>query len=382
MIDFSLTEEQKQLQELAREFTQNEVIPKAAYFDESGEFPREILKKAWELGLMNNQVPSELGGPGLSTVDGCIIAEETGAGCTGITTAMEANMLATAPILLGGSEDQKKTYIAGLINEFQLAAYCVTEPSAGSDVTGIQTVAKKHGNDYVINGQKMWITSGSVASWYFVLAYTDKEAGHKGMSAFIVPKDTPGIEVGKKENNMGQRCSDTRAITFKDVKVSEKLRVGNEGQGFLIAMGAFDHSRPLVAAGAVGLARAAMQYAANYAKERVSFGKPIYKHQAVAFMIADMAKNIEAARLLTWLAASKIDNGQRNTLEAAYAKAFAADTAMQVATDAVQIYGGYGFSKEYPVEKLMRDAKIFQIYEGTSQIQRLIIAKELFDRTI
>lgn len=380
MINFQLSQEQEQLKQLAREFTQNEVIPKAAHHDQTGEFPKEILKKAWETGLMNNQIPESLGGPGLSVVDGCIIAEETGAGCTGITTAMEANMLSSAPILVGGTEEQKKQFLSPLTQEFMFAAYCVTEPAAGSDVQGIQTTAVKKGSDYVINGQKMWITSGSVANWYFVLAYTDASQGHKGMSAFIVPADTPGIEVGKKEINMGQRCSDTRGITFNDVKVPEKYRVGQEGQGFMIAMAAFDHSRPLVAAGAVGLARAAMEYAVEYAKQRTSFKKPIAKHQAVAFMIADMAKDIEAARLLTWLAASRIDNKQRNTLEAAYAKAFAADTAMRVATDAVQVFGGYGFNTEYPVEKLMRDAKIFQIYEGTSQIQRLIIAKEIFDR--
>ena len=380
MIDFTLSDEQKQLQELARDFSQKEIAPKAAHHDQTGEYPKEILKKAWEVGLMNHQIPEAYGGLGLGCIEGALISEETGAGCTGISTAMEANMLAAAPVIVGGNDDQKKRFLTPMTESFQLAAYCVTEPDAGSDVQGIKTTAKKVGNDYVINGQKMWITSASVASWYFVIAYTDPSKSYKGISAFLVPADTDGIEVGKKELNMGQRCSDTRGITFNNVKVPEENRLGDEGVGFKIAMAAFDHSRPIVAAGAVGLARSAMEHSIRYAQERKTFGVPIYHHQAVAFMIADMAKDIEAARLLTWLAASTIDSGQRNTLQAAYAKAFAADTAMRVATDAVQVFGGYGFNTEYPVEKLMRDAKIFQIYEGTSQIQRLIIAKELFDR--
>lgn len=380
MIDFTLTDEQFALQQLAKDFAQKEIAPKAAHHDETGEFPTDILKKAWETGLMNHQIPASLGGAGLSVVDGCILTEEMAAGCTGVSTAMEANMLAAAPVLVGGNDDQKERFLRPMTQNFELAAYCVTEPNAGSDVASIQTKATKIGSDYSLSGQKMWITSASKAKWYFVLAYTDPQAGHRGMSAFLVPTDTPGISLGKKEKNMGQRCSDTRSITFTDVKVPEKNRVGKEGDGFKIAMGAFDHSRPLVAAGAVGLARSAMEHAIGYAKERTSFGVPLYKHQAIAFMIADMAKDIEAARLLTWLSASKIDQGKRNTKEAAFAKAFAADTAMRVATDAVQVFGGYGFNAEYPVEKLMRDAKIFQIYEGTSQIQRLIIAKEIFER--
>jgi acyl-CoA dehydrogenase len=237
------------------------------------------------------------------------------------------------------------------------------------------------GDEYILNGEKMWITNGSVASWYFVLAYTDPAARHRGMSGFIVDAKSPGITVGKKEINMGQRASDTRGITFQDVKVPAKNLLGKEGDGFRIAMSAFDHTRPTVSAGAVGLARRAMDESIEYAKTRKTFGQPILAHQAVNFMIADMAKDIEAARLLVWRAAWEIDQGRRNTRFAAYAKAFAADVAMRVATDAVQVHGGYGYSTEYPVEKLMRDAKIYQIYEGTSQIQRLIIGKEIFERS-
>jgi acyl-CoA dehydrogenase len=380
MIDFSLTEEQVQLQELARKFAREEVIPKAATHDQTGEFPHETVRKAWEIGLMNTHVPTEYGGAGLGVLDGCLITEEFAYGCTGIATAMEANGLAAAPVIVAGNEEQKKDFLGRLTREPLFAAYCVTEPGAGSDVAGIRTSAKRVGDDYVINGEKMWITNASVANWYFLLAYTDPSAKHRGMSGFIVPRETPGITVGKKEKNLGQRASDTRGITFEDVKLPAKYLLGKEGDGFKIAMSAFDHTRPTVSSGAVGLARRAMDEAIKYATERSTFGQPIAKYQAVSFMIADMAKDIEAARLLVWQAAWAIDNGRRNTKLAAFAKAFAADVAMRVATDAVQVFGGYGYSQEYPVEKLLRDAKIYQIYEGTSQIQRLIIAKEIFDR--
>lgn len=380
MIDFSLTEEQQALQELARKFAREEMAPKAAHHDETGEFPAEIAKKAWELGLMNTHVPPDYGGMGLGVLDGCIITEELAWGCTGIATAMEANALAAAPVIVAGTDEQKKEFLGRLTAEPLFAAYAVTEPGAGSDVAGIRTKAKKVGDEYVIDGAKAWITNGGVANWYFVLAYTDPEKKHKGMSGFIVPADTPGISVGKKEWNLGQRASDTRGLTFEDVKVPAKYLLGKEGDGFRIAMAAFDHTRPPVAAGAVGLAQRAMDESVRYAKERKTFGLPIAAYQAISFMIAEMAMSIEAGRHLVRLAAWAIDNGKRNTKYAAMAKAFCADMAMKVATDAVQVHGGYGYSHEYPVEKLMRDAKIYQIYEGTSQIQRLIIAKEIFER--
>ncbi|CAN5637393.1 acyl-CoA dehydrogenase family protein [soil metagenome] len=377
MVDFNLSDEQRQMQQLARDFMRKEVAPKAAHHDQTGEFPKEICQRAWQQGLMNTHIPEEYGGLGLGVLDGCLIAEEIASGCTGIGTAMEANNLAEAPVILSGSEEQKKEFLKPMTEELQFAAYCVTEPGAGSDVAGIKTTAVKVGDEYVLNGQKMWITNAGVASWYYVLAYTDPTQGHKGMSAFIVPRDKAGITVGKKENNLGQRASDTRGITFEDVKIPKKYLLGAEGQGFKISMSAFDHTRPLVASAAVGLAKSAMEHAVRYASERETFGQSIAKYQAVSFMLADMDKDIQAARLLCWLAAWMIDSGIRNTREAAIAKAFAADTAMKVATDAVQIFGGYGYSCEYPVEKLMRDAKIFQIYEGTSQIQRVIIARHL-----
>lgn len=380
MIDFSLSEEQLEFQKLARDFCQKEIIPNAAHYDETCEYPRPIVEKAFETGLINNHIPEAYGGLGLSVLDGSIISEELAYGCTGISTAMEANMLAECPVLVAGNDEQKKSFLGRMTEAPLLAAYAVTEPDAGSDVQGLRTTAKKVGDEYIINGNKMWITNASVANWYFVVAYTDPGAGFKGMSAFLVEADSEGILVGKKEMNMGQRCSDTRGITFENVKVPAKNLLGGEGQGFKIAMAAFDLSRPMVAAGAVGLARRAMEESIQYASQRKTFGVPIASHQAISFMIADMAKDIEAARMLVWQASWQIDQGMRNTKLAAMAKCFAADTAMRVATDAVQIHGGNGYSKEYPVEKLMRDAKIFQIYEGTSQIQRLIIAKEIFER--
>ncbi len=380
MPDFTLTEEQKQIRELAREFARQEIAPVAAEFDRTGEFPREICRKAWELGLMNTHIPEAYGGAGLGVFEGCLIAEEIAAGCTGIGTAMEANTLAEAPVIVAGGDDQKKRYLASMTKEFKFAAYLVTEPDAGSDVAGIKTTAKRVGDEYILNGAKMWITNGGVADWYFVLTCTDQEKRHRGMTAFIVDRNSPGIEVGKKEWNMGQHAADTRAVTFVDVKVPAANRLGNEGAGFKIAMSAFDHTRPVVSAAAVGLATSAMGHSIRYARERKTFGVPIASHQAISFMIAEMAMNIEAARLLVWQSACTIDRGERNTRQAAFAKAFAADMAVKTAIDAVQVFGGYGFSTEYPVEKLMRDSKVFQIYEGTSQIQRLIIAKEIFER--
>lgn len=385
MIGFELTDDQKMYQKTARDFARDVIRPAAPHHDETGEYPWEVLTKAWELGLMNTMVPADNGGLGLGALEASILAEEMAYGCTGIGTAMEANQLATAPVIMFGTDEQKDKYLGMLVNGLRddgkphMAAYCVTEPGAGSDVQAVKTTAEKKGDEYVLNGQKMWITNGSKASWYFVLAYTDKDAGYKGLSGFIVDADTEGIEIGKKEDNLGQRASDTRQIGFTDVVVPEEnVLGGKEGMGWMQAMGAFDKSRPIVAAAAVGLSRAAFEHARDYSLDRKAFGKPIAKHQAVSFMVADMSMKIEAARHLVWKSAWLHDQGKRNTKEAAYAKAFAADMAVEVASDAVQVHGGYGYSKEYPVEKLYRDAKIFQIYEGTSQIQRLIISREIY----
>jgi len=380
MVTLDLSADQKALVDLAHQFGEKEMAPHVQHHDETGEYPTEIIRKCHAVGLMNTHIPQEYGGLGLNVFDGCLIAEELSSFCSGMYTALEANGLAQAPVIVAGNDEQKKEFLAPMVEKFQLAAYCVTEAHAGSDVQGIKTNAKKDGNDYLINGSKMWITNASVADWYFVLAYTDPSQGARGMSGFIVPSKLPGVQPGKKEKNLGQRCSDTRGIMFDNVRIPARYRLGEEGEGFKIAMKAFDHTRPPVAAGAVGVARAAYQHAVRYATERKTFGVPIAKHQAISFMIAEMAMNIEAARMLVWKAAWEIDQGRRNTLYAAYAKAFAADMCNKVCTDAVQVHGGYGYSTEYPVEKLYRDSKIFQIYEGTSQIQRLIISKEIFDR--
>nr|WP_174705082.1 acyl-CoA dehydrogenase family protein [Leptospira ellinghausenii] len=378
-MDFSITDEQKALRELARDFAKNEMIPKAEHHDHTGEYPKEILKKAFDVGLMNMHIPAEYGGAGLGVLDELIASEELFYGCSGMATAILANNLALAPVLLGADDYVMKKFIQPMTQNFTLAAYAVTEPGAGSDVAGIRTTAKRVGDEYIINGSKMWITNAGHADWFFVLAKTDPNAGHKGMTGFIVDAKTPGIIIGKKEKNMGQRCSDTRGVTFEDVKVPKENMIGKEGEGFKIAMGAFDQTRPAVAIGAVGVARAALDHSIRYANTRNAFGKPISVNQGVSFMIAEMARDIEAGRLLCWQSAWLIDNGFRNTYQASIAKVFCADMAMRVTTDAVQIFGGYGFNEEYPVEKLMRDAKIFQIYEGTSQIQRVIISKFLND---
>jgi acyl-CoA dehydrogenase len=380
MIGFDLTEEQQQLRDLAHEFAEKEIRPVAEHHDQTGEYPWAVIRKAHELGLMNTHIPAEYGGLGLGCFDGCLIAEELAWGCTGIGTAMEANGLAQAPVILGGSDSIKRRYLTPMTEKPSVAAYAVTEPGAGSDVAALRTTAVKKGDKWILNGEKMWITNAGVADWYFVVAYTDKDKGYRGMTAFVVERSWAGVQPGKKEKNLGQRASDTRTVTFTDVEVPEENVVGKVGDGFLLAMGAFDHTRPSVSAAAVGLARSAMEHAIRYATERKTMGKPIAQHQAIAFMIADMAKDIEAARLLVWKSAWTIDQGTRNTKFASMAKAFAADAAHRIATDAVQVFGGYGYSQEYPVEKLLRDSKIFQIYEGTSQIQRMIIAKEIFDR--
>jgi len=375
MIDFSLTDEQKALRELAHDFAEKEIRPVAWEYDRDSTWPQAIVEKAWEVGLMNPQIPAEYGGAGASSIDGVLIEEELGWGCSGIGTSISCNGLASAPVLLGGSEQVKKTYLGMLTEAPKLASFCLTEPGAGSDVSGMRTRAVKRGDKYVINGSKTFITNGGYADWYTVYAKTDPEAGHRGISAFVVPRDA-GVVVDKHEDKMGQRASNTATITFNDVEVPAANLLGEENHGFKLAMMTLDHTRPGVAAMAVGIARAAFEFAVEYSKERVQFGVPIAMHQAIQFLIADMATKVHVARLASWDSAVLLDQGKRNTLESSHAKRFAADTAMEVTTDAVQVYGGYGFIKDYPVEKLMRDAKIMQLYEGTSQIQRLVIARE------
>jgi acyl-CoA dehydrogenase len=377
VVDFTLTDEQKDLRELAHSFAEKEIRPVAWEYDKDSTWPQDIIEKAWEVGLMNTHLPEEYGGPGLDFLTGCIIEEELGWGCSGIGTSLMCNGLATAPLMVAASEELKQKYLTMLTEEPKLASFCLTEPDAGSDVSGMKTTAVRKGDKYVINGSKCFITNGSHASWYTVYAKTDKDAGHRGISAFVVPRDADGVTVDKKEDKLGQRASNTATISFNDVEIPADHLIGEENKGFKIAMMTLDRTRPGVAAMAVGIAQAAFEFARDYSKERVQFGVPIAMHQAIQFMIADMATKVHAARLMVWHSAATLDAGQRNTLVSSHAKRFAADSAMEIAIDAVQVYGGYGFIKEYPVEKLMRDAKIMQLYEGTSQIQRLVIAREV-----
>ncbi len=375
--DFSLTEEQLGLVQTARDFTKKEIIPVAGKFDESGEFPREILKRGWETGLMNCEVPEAYGGIGLGCLDHCLIQEEVAYGCAGFNTSLAANALGSLPLLIAGSEAQKKKYLGRLCEEPVFAAYCCSEPDAGSDVAGLSTKVEKKGDKYILNGQKRWITNGGVASWYSVLATFDKSKKHKGIAMFVVDAKTPGVSVGRKEDKMGQRASNTCDVLFENVELPLDALIGAEDNGFKIAMKTFDRSRPWIAAGAAGVIRRCLEESKAYSLERKTFGVPIAQHQAIQFMIAEMAIAYEATRLLCHKAAWSVDKGEINSIVSAYAKAYGADKAMECATNAVQIFGGYGYTKEYPVEKLMRDAKLLQIYEGTSQIQRMVIAKHI-----
>ncbi len=379
-VSFALTDEQRELRALAREFAVKEIRPKAAEYDEHQRHPADIIAKAHELGLMNLHIPERFGGAELSAFDGMLVGEELNFGCSGIGTSILANGLGAGPVLIAGTEEQQADWLPPLVEEPLLCSFGLTEPGAGSDVSGIQTTAVRTGDEYVINGSKMFITNAGHAAWMTVFASTDRAQGHKGLSAFLVSMDTPGVTIEKHLDKMGQRSTDTSAVAFQDVVVPAATRLGEEGDGFKIAMQTLDFTRPGTAVGAVGVAQAAYELSVEYAKERVQFGMPIAMNQGISFLVADMATEIEAARLLTWQAAWMIDNGwgRKATKYSSFAKRFAADTAMKVTTDAVQVFGGYGYMKEYPVEKLMRDAKLFQIYEGTSQIQRLVIAKEIF----
>jgi acyl-CoA dehydrogenase len=376
-MDLSLTDVQEALVTTAREFTRKEIIPRAGHFDETGEFPRELLKRAWETGLMNVEIPEAYGGLGGSCLDNCLVQEEVSYGCAGINTSMAANSLGATPLLVAGTDEQKQKYLTRLTSELAFCAYCCSEPDAGSDVAGLRTRVTRHGDDYVLNGQKRWITNGGVASFYTVFATFDPAMKHRGIACFVVDADTPGVKAGRKENKMGQRASNTTDVICEDVKLHRSQLVGAEDGGFKVAMKTFDRSRPWIAATAAGVIRRALDESRAYSLERKTFGVPIAQHQAVQFMLAEMAISYEATRLLTHKAAWQVDAGDLSSITSSYAKAYGADAAMRATTDAVQIFGGYGYTKEYPVEKLMRDAKLLQIYEGTSQIQRVVIARSL-----
>jgi acyl-CoA dehydrogenase len=377
MLNYQLSEEQKLVQETVRKFVAEEVIPVAAKFDKTSEFPKDLILRLCSIGCVNITIPAELNGNGLTNLDGVIAVEELAYGCSGITTSCVANDLALIPIVLGGTAEQKKQFVGEICKNSLFASFCLSEPGAGSDVAGIATKAEKVEGGYKISGAKQWISNGGVASQYTVFATLDRSLKHKGLCCFVVPADAPGVSRGHHEDKMGQRASNTTTVTFENVFVPENARIGAEGEGFKLAMRTLDLTRPFTAAIAVGIAKRALDCALDYSKQRKQFGQAISEFQAIQFMLADAATEVAAARHLTYHSAWLADNKQRNSLESSMAKRFAADIAMKVTTDAVQIYGGYGYTKDYPVEKLMRDAKLMQIYEGTSQIQRIVIAREL-----
>jgi len=380
MPDFSLSEEQRALQATVRQFTADKITPIAAACDHESRFPLDVYAEAVDLGLVGPVIPEEYGGAGISELENTLVVEELAYGCSGIQTSIGATTLAATPLIVAGTEEQKKEYLGRITNDGVLAAYAITEPGAGSDAAGIECKAVQHGDDWVLTGTKAFITNASYANWFVVFATVDAKQRHKGIMAFVVDADSEGLSVGKKEDKMGQRASDTAEVVLEDVKVPKKNVIAEAGHGFKVAMHTFDRTRPDIAACACGLMRRALDESCKYALERKTFGVPIAQHQMVQVMLAEMAIKYEATQLLTHKAAWMIDSGERSSHVASYSKAFGADAAMQVATDAVQVFGGVGYMRDYPVEKLMRDAKILQIYEGTSQIQRMVIARNVLSR--
>ena len=377
MPDFSFTEEQEALVSTVRQFTADKITPIAAEADREGKLPKEVYRAAWELGIVAPMIPEQYGGAGVSELDNVLMVEELAYGCTGIQTSITATTLAATPLLLAGNDAQKKEYLGRVTRDGVFASYAITEPAAGSDAAGIQCRAVPKGDEWILDGAKLFITNASFANWFVVFATVDPTQRHKGIMAFVVDADSPGLSVGKKEDKMGQRASDTATVILEEVRVPKANVLAEPGHGFKVAMQTFDRTRPDIGAGACGLMRRALDESCRFALERKSFGVPIAQHQAVQHMLAEMAIKYEATRLLVHKAAWLLGQHERSSLVSAYAKAFGADSAMQVATDAVQVFGGVGYMREYPVEKLMRDAKILQIYEGTSQVQRMVIARNV-----
>jgi acyl-CoA dehydrogenase len=381
MFDFEPTEEQAALVETARRFARERIVPIAAACDRDATFPRAIFDEAHAIGLVNATLPAEYGGPGLSDVDSSLITEELAYGCSGIQTSLTANTLGMTPIKLGGTEEQKKKYLGWLASERVMVAYATSEPAAGSDVAGMQCRATPDGNGgYVLNGTKQWITNATLATFYVVFATVDPALKHKGIGAFIVERAQSGVKPGRHEDKLGQRASDTAPLVLEDVRIPQAQVLAPPGQGFKLAMETFNQTRPDIGAIAVGVMRRCLDESVAYARERKTFGVPIAQHQLIQAMLADMKIRIEATTLLVRKAAWSLDKGHRDPMTSSCAKAFGADAAMQTAIDAVQVFGGYGYVKDYPVEKLMRDAKLLQIYEGTAQVQRLVIARQIIGK--
>ena len=376
---FELSEEQKLIQQAARDFARAEIQPIAAQYDREAHFPMEIMDKAREVGLVNVTIPAAYGGSGLGVLELALVTQELAWACAGINGTLGLNCVIADVFHVAGSAEQKER-VFGRLNAGEFGGYALTEPVAGSDVSAITTRAERSGENYVLNGSKVWISNAPLAHFFVVFARTDPDGGHRGMSAFLVERDSAGLTVGKPLGKLGQRAAPASEVFFENVEVPASARIGEEGEGFMVAMKVFDRSRPMVAAGALGVMQRALDESVDYATTRHTMGKPIIEHQAIGHKLAEMAIRTEASRLLILQAGWLLDNGHRNTLQAAYAKTFAADSAMWVTTEAIQIFGGMGYSTDYPVEKLFRDAKVFQIYEGSSEIQRNIIARELSRR--
>lgn len=374
MLDFTLTPEQTELKQKAREFALKHVLPVAAYYDEIDETPVYVLKKAFESGLTNGDIPKKYGGKGYGVTEGVIITEEIAAACPGIATSLFDNSLGMEPLILSKNEHAKQKYLPKIANEFKLIAFATSEPMMGSDVSGIRCMATKDGDDYILNGTKYWVTNGGIADYFSIFATVDPKSQHQGICAFLVEKNWEGVIIGKAIPKLGQRCSNTSGIHFNNVRVPKENVLAPPGEGFMLAMKTFSRTRSAIGAFAVGAARSALDYALDYAKKRRAFGTKISNFQAISFKLAEMYQKVETSRLLVWKASWEADNGMDPTVSASIAKFYATEAALEVVNEALQIFGGYGYTKMYPIEKLYRDIRLYRIYEGTSEIQRMIVS--------
>ncbi|MBW2428546.1 MAG: acyl-CoA dehydrogenase family protein [Deltaproteobacteria bacterium] len=374
MLNFQLSPEQLKIQKKAREFALKEILPVAWYYDEIDETPLPVLKRAYESGLMNGGIPKKYGGEGWGLIEAVVLTEEFSAACPGLATSIFDNSLGMEPLLLSKNEPLKKKYFAKILNAFKLICFATSEPTMGSDVAGIRCKAERDGADYILNGTKYWITNGGIADYMSIFATVDPDSQHEGICAFLVERDWPGVSIGRKIPKLGQRGSNTVGINFKDVRVPKENVLAPPGEGFVLAMQTFSRTRPAIGAFAVGTARSAMEFATDYAKKRRAFGTEIANFQAIQHKIAEMYQKVETSRLLVWKAAWEADNRMDPTISASIAKFYSTEAALEVADEALQIFGGYGYTKWFPIEKLLRDARLFRIYEGTSEIQRYIVS--------
>ncbi|MCK5695922.1 MAG: acyl-CoA dehydrogenase family protein [Desulfobacula sp.] len=377
MLNFSLTPEQLELQKRAREFALNELLPVAWYFDEKNETPLFVLKKAFEAGLMNTDIPEKYGGKGYGMLESILLTEEISAACTGFATSLFDNSLGMEPLILSDNDPLKEKYLHQFSKEFKLICFATSEPGMGSDVSGIRCEAREDGNDYILNGTKYWITNGGIADYVSVFATVDPKSQHEGICAFFVEMDWEGVSKGRHIPKLGQRASNTAGINFKNVRVPKENVLAPPGEGFMLAMKTFSRTRAAVGSLAIGAARSAMEFAIDYAKKRRTFGTKIANYQAIQFKIAEMYQKIETSRMLTWKAAWEADNEMDPTITASMAKFYSTEAALQVVNEALQIFGGYGYTKMFPLEKLLRDTRLFTIYEGTSEIQRIVISNQV-----